>query len=341
MQLFLNKAGIRLGVRDGRYHIRHADGEESVPPGQVSSICLNRAASLSYEAVMLAVEHETEILFIDGKGFPFARLWSPRYGSISTIRKNQVRFAQSPAAVEWIRQILLRKTENQTVLLSLLRSLDPAVTLQVTDALTRLERYRARILEIQGEDIAQAGASFRGLEGKCGFVYFRAISDCLPDQYRFEKRSKHPALDMFNSLLNYAYGMLYGRVEHALIRAGIDPYLGILHRDEYNRPVLVYDVIEPYRIWAEYVVVKLCMDQAIFIEFFEISQGAFWLADIGKRILIQSLNDYLDEVVEIKGQRRSRQTHIDLEAQQLAAMFKSFDPGSPEPDAAGEPDPDV
>jgi CRISPR-associated protein Cas1 len=281
---------------------------------------------------MLAVEHETEIIYLDGKGFPFARLWSPRYGSVSTIRKNQVLFARSPEAVTWIRDLLLRKVDNQTVLLSLLRSLEPETHLHIAAALDRLEVYRARLSRITGQTMTEAAPTLRGLEGRCAVVYFKAINACLPEMYRFDRRSKHPAMDMFNALLNYAFGMLYSRVEGALIKAGIDPYLGILHRDEYNRPVLVYDFIEPYRVWAEYVVIKLCMDQVMYIEFFEVTQGTYWLGDMGRRILIQSLNDYLEEVIELGGLRRSRHTHIELEAQQFATRLKELET-VPAPDA--------
>ena len=51
-------------------------------------------------------------------------------------------------------------------------------------------------------------------------------------------------MDVANALLNYGYGLLYGKVESGLIKAGIDPYICVLHRDEYNRPVLVYNIIE-------------------------------------------------------------------------------------------------
>ena len=130
---------------------------------------------------------------------------------------------------------------------------------------------------------------------------------------------------MFNCLLNYSYGILYGKVEQALIRAGVDPFIGIFHRDEYNRPVLVYDVIERFRHWADFVVSKLCRQEVIFMEFFEVEQGAFWLNEYGKRILIQSFFDYLEEVIHWQGLQRSRATHIELAAQNLASFLKAFE----------------
>jgi CRISPR-associated protein Cas1 len=111
-----------------------------------------------------------------------------------------------------------------------------------------------------------------------------------------------------------------------MIHAGIDPFIGLFHRDDYNRPVFVYDVIEVFRYWADITVTNLCMQQIIFPEFFNIDQGVFFLNSDGKRILIQSFNDYLDEIVMYNNLERSRITHIDLYIQEIARMFKEYQP---------------
>ncbi|MBM3405555.1 MAG: CRISPR-associated endonuclease Cas1, partial [Bacteroidetes bacterium] len=116
--------------------------------------------------------------------------------------------------------------------------------------------------------------------------------------------------------------ILYGKVEGALIKAGIDPYVGVLHRDEYNRPVLAYDVIEKYRVWADYVVFGLCLQEVVNEDCFTIKEdGSYWLEASGKRILIQSVNDYLSEIIKVKGMERSRESHIELHAHNLAQRF--------------------
>jgi CRISPR-associated protein Cas1 len=116
---------------------------------------------------------------------------------------------------------------------------------------------------------------------------------------------------------------LYGKVEGALIKAGIDPYCGVFHRDDYNRPALVFDVIEQYRVWMDYVVIQLSMQNSIPDDCFETDTitSACKIESLGRRILIQSVNDYLAEIITINGKERSRQTHIELNAQQLAQFF--------------------
>ena len=127
----------------------------------------------------------------------------------------------------------------------------------------------------------------------------------------------------YHHLLNYGYGVLYRNVEGALIKSGIDPYIGVLHRDEYNRPVLVYDVIELYRVWVDYVVVSFISQNVITDEYYSVgSDGSHWLEPLGRRILIQALNDYLEETIEVQGVTRSRRQQIFLYAQDLAQQFK-------------------
>jgi CRISPR-associated protein Cas1 len=195
---------------------------------------------------------------------------------------------------------------------------------QCPEALQTLAFYAEKLKNHALKELPELFATFRGYEGSLSKAYFGTIRELLPRQYRFEKRSQHPAMDMFNCLLNYAYGMLYGQCESAMIRAGIDPAVGVMHRDEYNRPVLVYDFIEAYRHYADYVVCHLCVQEVIFEEFFDVENGQFWLNTDGKRLLIQCMNDYLNELVNLAGLSRSRLTHLELDAQRLATALKKM-----------------
>ena len=82
-----------------------------------TSIQISRGAQITSDAVLLAVENEIEVLFNDRTGKPMARIWSPKYGSVATIRKGQLAFTFSPNAVGWIKEVLCKKTENQQTML--------------------------------------------------------------------------------------------------------------------------------------------------------------------------------------------------------------------------------
>lgn len=326
MHLILNSYGTALHRKQHRFVVYTPEGKDFIVPQQVKSISISRGAKVSSDAVLLAIEHEIDLMFIDGTGTPKGRVWSIQYGSIATIRKNQLEFAYSAKAVEWVKTLIQYKMDSQ---IALLLSLPPAgdrAARVVQRAVNALEDHKRKIGKISGEVVADVAPSLRGWEGAATRRYFEAVNAFLPAAYQFERRSQRPAADSFNALLNYGYGMLYGKIEGALIKAGIDPYAGIFHRDDYNRPVLVYDVIERYRVWVDYVVIHLCRQEAFSGDCFSQRHGGYWLEGLGKRILIQAVNDYLAEVINLKGVERSRSVHLQRYAHQLAKFFKTFKP---------------
>ena len=326
MELVLNTFGTSLNRDNEGFVVTHKDGRQRIPVAGIKSIQISRGAQITSDAVMLAIEHEIEVLFMDKSGMPIGRIWSPRYGSVSTIRKGQLNFTFSNDALQWIKEIIRRKIENQQALLLMMRTDNVAICRKREKNIARLEDYRTKIASLNGEIVSDVAAQLRGWEGVASKIYFETLNDLIPEEYRFEMRTQHPAMDVVNAFLNYGYGVLYGKIEGALIKAGIDPYIGILHRDDYNRPVLVYDVIELYRIWVDYVVYSLVVQQVVTDEYYSVREdGSYWLESLGRRVLIQSLNDYLDEIITVKGVNRSRLTQIQLYAQDLAQLFKIYE----------------
>ena len=324
MDLVLNTFGTCLTKDNDCFMVLHKDGRQRIPPADIRGIFISRGAQISSDAVLLAIENEIEVMFMDKSGSPAGRIWSNRYGSISTIRKGQLEFSNSKNAVPWITGIVASKIENQQALLWTFAASQPEMKDIIEKAALRLENYRKKVLSLKGENVSDIAAQLRGWEGIVSKIYFFQMNAFLPERYRFAVRSQNPAMDVVNAMLNYGYGMLYSKIEGSLIRAGIDPYIGILHRDEYRRPVLVYDVIEKYRFWVDYVVWMLVRQNIIGEEYYSIkSDGSHWLEGLGRRIVIQSLNDYLSEVIALAGVERTRITHIDLFTQNLAQKFKN------------------
>ena len=327
MDIVLNTFGTSLNRDSEGFVITNQDGRQRIPVQGIRSIQIGRGAQITSDAVMLAIDNEIEVLFTDRSGQPKGRVWSNKYGSISTIRKGQLSFTSSVDALRWIREVLMQKVANQQALLLMLpEQRDEQLETARSTTIDALEDCRQKLAAVPSNVLVSDVASqLRGYEGTASRAYFDVISRFVPPRYWFPERSQHPAMDVFNAMLNYGYGILYSRIEGELIKAGIDPYIGVLHRDEYNRPVLVYDVIELYRIWVDYVVCNLACQEVVTDEFYSVSSdGSCWLETLGRKIMIQSLNDYLEEVVEERGLFRSRATQLQLYAQSLAQQFKKY-----------------
>jgi len=326
MNIVLNSFGSSIKRDNNGFVITNPDGTMRVPVSGVKSIQVGLGTTITSDAAMLAIENEIEVLFVNKSGQPAGRIWSSRYGSISTIRKGQLAFSQSKEAVSWLKKNIRQKIANQQALILLFDDpQDMRLHNLSKTAIKRLDDYREKIQSLGGDSPADIAATTRGWEGNASRIYFEMMNEFLPEEYRFKGRSQRPALDVANAMLNYGYGILYGKVESALIKAGADPCIGMMHRDEYNRPVLVYDLIEIYRVWVDYIVFSILRQKAITEEHYSVKEdGSYWMEPLGRRIMIQSMNDYLEEVIEQNGMQRSRGTQILLSAQNLAQKFKSY-----------------
>ena len=325
MEIVLNSYGAKLSINNGAFILYNSTGTHRIPIVDVDSILVSKSAVLTSDALMLAIENDIQVTLVDKGGNVIGCVWSHKYGSISTIRKGQLAFTASQDAVTWIKKVIIQKMQNQLALLLMLQVDTGKKENVVQDAANKINKLISKVNALNGYTVKEIAANLRAYEGNASKEYFRALNFFIPEKYRFKERSQHPATDVANALLNYGYGILYGKVENALIRSGIDPYIGILHRDEYGRPVLSYDVIELYRVWIDYIVYSLLAQNVVTEDYYSVDErGAVWLEALGRRVIIQSTNDYLQECGAIKGAKRSRETHIFLFTQKFAQQLKHY-----------------
>lgn len=326
MNLVINTYGVLLQVENGLFAISSPEGKQSFPPDVVKTISIGKAARITTDVILMAIKNNVDILFVNDMGHPEGRVWSVKYGSISNIRRAQLNFLYSPRAVEWVKELIADKINAQLGLILAFQP-DAGEDLKTHNlfksAINSIADYKRKVLLAEAEYLSDIAPTLRGWEGAASRKYFSTLGLLMPEEYKFETRDRRPAKDPFNTLLNYAYGILYGKVEGALIKGGLDPYIGVFHRDDYNRPALVFDFIEGYRAWMDYVVLQLSLAQAIPAEALEVNSetGGMRLLPLAKRILIQSVNDYLDEIIDISGKKFSRLSHIEAAAVRLAQMF--------------------
>jgi len=139
MDLILNTYGTCLTKDNDTFVVIHQDGKQRIHPDGLKSISISRGAQITSDAAIMAIEHEIEVLFVDKSGNPVGRLWSHRYGSVSTIRKGQLEFTFSKDAVKWICSTIIFKMENQQALLLSMNTTDSLTENNVKKQLTGLK----------------------------------------------------------------------------------------------------------------------------------------------------------------------------------------------------------
>lgn len=201
MELVLNTFGTSLNRDNENFIILSKDGKQRIPLEGITSIQISRGAQITSDAVLLAIEREIEVLFMDRSGQPLGRIWSPKYGSVSLIRKGQLSFTFSKDAVSWIKNIISRKIENQQALLLMMIPRTTDVEKEVNKSVNRLEDYRTKVQGIDGEIVSDVAPTLRGWEGLSSRIYFKTLNLFFPEKYRFEVRSQHPAMDVGQCLV--------------------------------------------------------------------------------------------------------------------------------------------
>ena len=136
----------------------------------------------------------------------------------------------------------------------------------------------------------------RGYEGEAASIYFANFNDMilqLKDFFRFSERIKRPPLDPVNSLLSFVYVMLANDCASALEGAGLDPYVGFLHRDRPGRPSLALDLMEEFRsVWADRLVLTLINNRVVNSKSFEMQEnGAVLLTKDARKAIFDLWQD--------------------------------------------------
>ena len=190
-----------------------------------------------------------------------------------------------------------------------------------------INNLKISVEQLEGDTTDEIASSIRGLEGTSSRLFYEVLSEMLAKPYQFDGRSSRPAKDQFNAFLNYAFGMLYGKIEKSLMLAGLDPYLGYLHRDDYNQKSFVYDFIEPFRIYAIEVVFRLFSAKKVNKSHTDEIKNGFSLNGDGKKLLVEAYNNFMDnDAIRYKGRNQTRSNIILYEARHYAnSLIKEQD----------------
>lgn len=323
MQLIINTYGTYVHVKDDLFEVSLTkDGEKQkhhFASQKVTSILMSKGAALSTDAIILAMKNNIDIIVFEYDGMPIGRFWHSKPGSTSKIRKQQLDASLNEIGVHWTKSWLTKKIENQIEFLKRLKSHRLTSAEQIQEKIEIIKGISLKIKGLKGSKIEDIDSTLRGLEGTSGRVYFRVLSSLLAERYQFEGRSFRPAADPFNAFLNYAYGVLYSRVEKVLVIAGLDPYVGFMHRDDYNMKSMVFDFIEPYRTYAEEVVFKLFSAKKINDSHTSKITNGYSLNAEGKNLLMQSLLSFLEEdTIRYNGRNQTRVNAMQMDAHQFA-----------------------
>lgn len=247
--LFVTTAGTYL-AKDGECVAVKLDGETRARVPVLSLDGLVCFGQVSYSPFLLAhcAENGVSVTHLTEHGRFQARIQGPTSGNV-LLRRTQYRWADDPAqSTQLARAVVQAKLHNARFVYQ--RARRDARGAQDGDAGGDVPQLLTRLLD-RAEGAGDLDA-IRGLEGEGGAAYWRGFDALVArraDGFGFDGRTRRPPLDRVNCLLSFLYTILAHDIRSALEAAGLDPYVGYLHRDRPGRPSLALDMMEEFRPW--------------------------------------------------------------------------------------------
>jgi CRISPR-associated protein Cas1 len=297
----------------------------AVPIVQVEQVILVGAVQISTQALQTVLAMGVEVLFLTVFGRVKGRL-TPAWHPNAHLRLRQyATHTETVRSLALARAFVAGKLENYRVML--MRSgrrgrsheIDPTPALhEAAQALRPLLRQVPQTPDVP---------TLMGLEGQGSRLWFQHFGQMIrrtEPAFDFTRRSRRPPQDPVNALLGFAYALLLGDVLTACHAAGLDPYIGFLHRPRYGRPGLALDLMEEFRpLLADSVVLTLLNTGMTHPHHFEEKMGGVYLNEEGRKVFYRAWNERRQEEVvhPLFGYRLPYHRLLEAQARLLAKVI--------------------
>jgi len=318
MQLIVNTYGTYIRKRDDCFEIKNDEQTQEISSKKVQSILITTGVLISTDAIQLAYDNNIDIVLLNKYGDPFSRIWHSRFGSTAFIRRRQLEYSETREGFIMVKSWILQKIDNQIILLSRLKKTRIAKKEIIEEYVGLIEKNRDLLKSLEGDTIDELREKIFNLEAIAGKYYFKIVSIILPESYTFSGRSRRPAKDYFNAFLNYGYGIMYSKVERACILAGLDPFIGFLHTDNYGKKSFVYDIIELFRYHIDEVVIKIFSKRMVKKDMCRKVKNGLTLEREGKQLLISELNNEMEKTMRYRGRNLKIKHIMEFECHKIA-----------------------
>lgn len=230
-----------------------------------------------------------DLCFFTPRGKFLARTCGEEHGNV-LLRQTQYRISDSAAqSCRLARSFILGKVYNARWVLE--RATRDHPQRVPVESLKKASTQLAAALPLI--ETCEDPEQLLGLEGEAAQRYFDQFDSLILQQkadFSFESRNRRPPLDNVNALLSFAYVLLANDCAAALTAAGLDPYVGFLHRPRPGRRSLALDLMEELRApLADRFVISCINQKTLSAKHFEKQQsGAVLLTDEGRRAFLNA-----------------------------------------------------
>ncbi|WP_321429118.1 type I-B CRISPR-associated endonuclease Cas1b [uncultured Methanolobus sp.] len=144
------------------------------------------------------------------------------------------------------------------------------------------------------------------VEGRIRNIYYSALDEIFPEEYRIVTRTRRPPGNKMNTLISFGNSLLYTTVLSEIYNTQLNPTISYLHEPFERRFSLALDVSEIFKpIIIDRIILKLVNKNMLDDNCFRGEIGDMLLSEKGKKIFLQEYNDKLGTTIKHKGLKRN------------------------------------
>ncbi|MEJ7894598.1 MAG: CRISPR-associated endonuclease Cas1 [Solirubrobacteraceae bacterium] len=313
--LYVTTPGARVTKRAGRVVLKEK-GEEVASRRliDVSHIALFGNADIGSALMRECFDHGIPVLWLTAGGWFSGTALGMPAGNVA-VRMRQHRAAALGGDV-YPPLFVSGKIRNQR---TLLRRHGGAAAAGAVDQLKALSVQAARTTAIP---------SLLGVEGTAARIYFggfaRLLRGALANDFAFEGRNRRPPLDPVNAVMSFLSALLTKDALIALVAAGLDPYVGLMHQPRFGRPSLALDLAEEFRpLIVDSTVLMTVNNGEVRRDDFVVRAGGWSLTAGGRRGVIAAYERRMGQTLNHPafGYVASYRRTLEIQARLLAAAL--------------------
>ena len=244
--------GSFIGLDKHKISIKHKGKEQSVsyPLNRLRTVSIAKnGISISSDLIRSLSERGVKTFFLDFRGVAHSAILGQSQHGVVAVRMAQMAFCQRDT-LPLAKKIITAKIKNQRAVLNYLDKYHNSFSLKSSS------KELLKTVEQAGR--AKDVNALLGFEGAGANSYFQALRKAKLLSSSFKKREGRGSQEINNSMLNLGYAVLSSYLLNAIVNAGLEPYLGLLHSRRPGKMALVLDIMEEYRAWVvDRAVVKL------------------------------------------------------------------------------------
>jgi len=321
LKIALDGYGSFLGRARGSFKVRDKEGHEKMYPlfeNEIAEIRVKSGNTVSAGALATCGFWGIDCLILTRWGNPIAIVKSLCDDSHVETRLGQYEALRSGKGLEIAKQIVLAKFQGQNELVKKygLKPLD-------------VFGYSQNVKALEG-DLKLVRNRLMSYEGKFSEQYFRRILELFSEEFRPKRRKTYKAFDGLNNVFNLAYSVLTWKVQIALLKAKLEPYLGFLHHVQFGMPSLICDFEELYRFLIDDFVIRYCRnvknrDFVLKTDDYAGKKGKRqYLNDAKRRDFLATLEKYFESRVSIPRVKRGQKQEIETLINEEAFLFARY-----------------